>query len=1038
MRRREMELKAIGVSSLGAFGIYRQLWNIDIPQDITNFRQVQEEVNKATDNIEEQRRYFYSKDLFQPQEIREDMESGIKVRDFIPTAGIIRIDLGNGEKLDLIANYPFDQLKEGVNLFALGKGVERKEAEFEGELLYTEDLRKKSLEEIRLGNGKTKEEAKEIIENIRENGSILESVIEKLNNEGIDLEEIDLEDIGEIKEVFETLKKVYQNLDGKEKNLLKLAGIKSQEDLNVVLTAKDIVDGLKDRKRLEGKVFGYKVEFYPLNGIIVGENRDKELYFVFSPERIDWKEAGIGLAKRLDEFEYKVGNSVLTIISNPRVINLMRLLETSRIKDLPQSLQKQLEEESKGLKEKLERIMEKMYKAEEGIEIDNRLFEITLGLIDAIEKKDGKKFLNLRQELREWRNNKIWEKVGEQRIDINDLLKKNFKYSENAPNTYFLKWSLDEQRTPLGFYRKLYLLSETDGKQKIDGNKREVKIYNNDIVVYLGQIPKIIPTDPTAKTTKATDLKFETIFKPLGMLIGNTTIVIGDREESYFFNKEKLTLGNRKAVERAQEILKEVVKNNGYPSKFISEIYKKSDARVFKNETKVEKNIGYGLYVEGYLKPIEKSLRKLIEEGKKLASELEKGNIAKAREHYARYMQLLSTKGLRYGKDFYWGLIKLRDRISRFNQAVVYNTLLREIIDNYKVIAVEKAGINKILENPERYKPEEIKEAVKEFKNHLMPDYVKQFLKKMEEYDQSKERVENKLLTDLKKEREIEQLLISLRNGEKLDQKEMLKLKREMATLYKELFVKNLSDYGLVLFKKAVEENIENIKNEKVKEAWEMFLVELNKENINRGYASQVRENIGLGVSVGVSQLKRVIAIRENLEVNLPEEKEFNYKNIRIRKIDWLEETKEINKDLPYAKGEIPLLVKNAEDFKKIAQEIAQHLAMVNAKGEVEFYPVYKTKEGVVYGFEVKLDNYPRPFTYTPQPNRIPTIESAIENLKKKGLFKKVKNLNKEENLEKKIKEREKPVDVEEIPKRKYQQQVIEEKEPKKGKDLSL
>jgi len=86
----------------------------------------------------------------------------------------------------------------------------------------------------------------------------------------------------------------------------------------------------------------------------------------------------------------------------------------------------------------------------------------------------------------------------------------------------------------------------------------------------------------------------------------------------------------------------------------------------------------------------------------------------------------------------------------------------------------------------------------------------------------------------------------------------------------------------------------------------------------------------------------------------------------------------------------------------------------------------------------VKLDNYPRPFTYTPQPNRIPTIESAIENLKKKGLFKKVKNLNKEENLEKKIKEREKPVDVEEIPKRKYQQQVIEEKEPKKGKDLSL
>ena len=1030
-----MELKTVGVSSLGAFGVYRQLWNIDIPQDITNFRQVQEEVNKATDNIEEQRRYFYSKDLFQPQEIRKDMESGIKVRDFIPTAGIIRIDLGNGEKLDLIANYPFDQLKEGVNLFALGKGVERKEAEFEGELLYTEDLRKKSLEEIRLGNGKTKEEVKEIIENIRENAEVLGSVLEKLNNEGIDLEEIDLEDIGEIKEVFGALKKVYQNLDGKEKNLLKLAGIKSQEDLNVVLTAKDIIDGLKDRKRLEGKVFGYKVEFYPLNGIIVGENRDKELYFVFSPERVDWKEAGIGLAKRLDEFEYKLGNSVLTIISNPRTINLMRLLETSRIKDLPQSLQEQIEKESKILKEKLESAVKKMYKAEEGIEIDNRLFEITSELIDAVEKKDGKKFLNLRQELREWRNNKIWEKVGGQRIDINDLLKKNFKYSENAPNTYFLKWSLDEQRTPLGFYRKLYLLSETDGKQRIDGNKKEVKIYNNDIVVYLGQVPKIIPTDPTAKATKATDLKFETIFKPFGMLIGNATIVIGDGEESYLFNKERLTLGNKKAIEMAQEILKEVVKNNGYPSKFIREIYKNSDARLFKNETKIEKNIGYGLYVEGYLKPIEKSLRKLIEEGEKLALELEKGNIEIAKDHYAKYMQLLSTKGLKDGEDFYWGLVKLRDRISRFNQAVVYNTLLREIIDNYKVIAVEKSGIGKILENPEGHKPEEIKEAVKEFKNHLMPDYVKQFLKKMEEYNQSKERVENKLLTDLKKEREIEQLLISLRNGEKLDQKEMLKLRREMAILYENLFVKNLNDYRFIWFKKIVEENIENIKNEKVKEAWEEFLKDLNSEISNRRYTSQVRENIGLGVSVGVSRLKKVIAIRENLEANLPEENEFEYNRIRIKRIDLEGEIKEINKDLPYAKGEIPILVKNAEDFKKIAQEIARHLAMVNVKGEVEFYPVYKTKEGVVYGFDVKLDNYQEPFSYTPQPNRIPTVESAIENLRKKGLFKVVKNLNKEENLGQLEKGQQ---DEKEIPKRRYQQQVIEEKEPKKGKDLSL
>ena len=1037
VRKEGMKLKAVGISSLGAFGVYRQLWNIDIPQDITNFRQVQEEINNATDRIDEQRRYFYSKVLFQPQEIRKDMEEGIKVRDFIPTAGIIRIDLGNGEKLDLIANYPFDQLEEGKNLFALGRGFERREVEFEGELLYTEDLRKKKLEEIKLGNGKTKEEAREIIENLRENAEMLEGVMEKLNEEGIDINDVDLDDIGEIREVFEALKKVYSNLDGKEKGLLKLAGIKSEEDLNVVLTAKDIVDALKDRKRLEGKAYEYKVEFYPLNGVIIGENQNKELYFVFSPERVDWKEAGIGLAKRLDEFEYKLGNSILTIISNPKTMGLMRLLETSKIKELPQSLQEQIEEEKEILTEKLQKILKKMYKAEEGVEIDNRLFEITSGLIEAIGEKDGRKFLSLREELREWRNQKIWEKVGDKRIDIEDLLKKNFKYKENAPNTYFLKWSLDEQRTPLGFYRKLYLLTETDGKQRINKDKEEVRIYNNNVKIYLGAIPKIIPTDPTAKTTKATDLKFETIFKPYGILAKNTTITIGNGKDNYLFNKEKFTLGNKGALKEAKKFLDRAIEGNRYPSKFISEIYKESGAKVYRNDTKIEKNVGYGLYVEGYLKPIEKSLRKLIEEGKKLAENLEKGNIELAREHYAKYMQLLSTKGLRDGEGFYWGLTKLRDRISKFNQAVVYNTLLREIIDNYKVIAVEKSGIGEVLENPEAYKQDELKEVAEEFRKHLIPDYVKQFLTKMEEYDQSKERVERKLLSGLKNEREIEQLLISLRQGEKLDQKEMLKVKKEMAIMYKELFVKNLSHYGLLSLKKLVENSLEKLTDEKVKNAWENFLEELNKETINRAYTSQVRENIGLGASVGLSQLKKVIAIRENLEAKLPKDREMEYNHIVIRKIDTEGEIKKIDKELPKAKGEIPLLVKNGEDFKKIAEEVAKYLSLVNAKGEVIFHSAYETKEGIVYGFEVKLKNYKEPFSYTPQPNRIPTIESAMENLKRKGLFKLIKNLNKAENLENKLEGE--PNRNEEIPKGKHKQQIIDEGQDKnKGKDLSL
>ncbi len=125
------------------------------------------------------------------------------------------------------------------------------------------------------------------------------------------------------------MKEEYKNLSENAKEILKFVGIEKEKDLEITITARDVINRLSERGKLEGRAYGYEVEFYPLNGIIVAENKDKELYFVFSPERIDWKEQGIGLAKRLDEYEYKVGNSILTTISSPQNLSLVRALEYS-------------------------------------------------------------------------------------------------------------------------------------------------------------------------------------------------------------------------------------------------------------------------------------------------------------------------------------------------------------------------------------------------------------------------------------------------------------------------------------------------------------------------------------------------------------------------------------------------------------------------------------------------------------------------------------------------------------------------------------
>lgn len=1052
MRKENMEKRGIALSSVGNYEIYRQLWNIDLPQDVSNFRQIQEEINKAESDIEKQRQYFYSKAMIKAEEIESKIKNGITVRDFIPTAGIIRVDLGNGRKIDLIANYPFDKLEEGANLQLLGEGFERREAEFEGELFYTKDLRGKKLAEIKLSQGLTLEEAQKLLE-VLENDEDLEELRERLSGKGIDLSEIDKNDIEEVKEVFEALKEEYDNLNSAEKKILQYAGnIKGKEDLTVAITLKDVIDRLTQRKRVGGKVFNYRVEFYPLNGIIIGEDNNKELYFVFSPERVDWKEQGIGLAKRLDEYEYKLGNSILTIIQHPSNYNLIKnleLLKDDKNEKISEELKNAIEKRKERLIKQLERKLNEMYNAEGNLEVSEDLFRITSNLIDAIKNNNIETIVSLRNKLRDWRNQKIWEKVGKQRIDVNDLLKEDKKYNSDK-KVYFLKWSIDEQRSPLAFYRKLFIATNTDGIRRFDGEA--IKIYNNQIKLFLAKVPKIIPTDPTAgRTGKGTDLQFVETFKPYGFTVKNTTLKIGGE---YLFSEQILKLSNKQARNKVEEILNEAIEKGWYPSQFISKVFKTANAKIYRNDVKEEKNAGFGLYVETYIAPIARTTAKLLQEGKKMAEAIREGNIETFENSKNRYFRLI-TNGLKDGeKKYYSGLEWLRDRISKFNQPVVYNTLLRELIDHYKVVAIEKSGIGEIIKgdkNLSELSKEEREKIAQNFEEMLNFSLARQLLKQIKEYNEAKENVERSMATNYKYEVAELDILNLLKEGKELSEKQRRFWAKTTRQMYNNIFIKTLSDTGLEWLKRKIGKKIEIMQDEKAKQFWENFLQNLAYESKNRLYTSQVAENVGIGESIGLKQLNRLIAIKNAIEVKTPEIQEnlnVSISNIKVKVKDIEGEIPQTDKELKIAYGQTPLLVRDRKDLENIAKEMARDLNLIGLKGSIELEPTYETPQGIVYGFKLKLNGISKSIEYKPQRNIIPTVESAIISvLKKKGLMTELKEEEKERarQLIKEIEERRKEtIKEQDIPQKTSKQKVEISEEEKlnkqkhKGKGLGL
>jgi len=988
------DAKALALSSTGNYRVYRQLWNVDVPQDVTTFRQVQEAVNEVEEDAKERYRKYYSKVMVDgnSKELEEIALSGLKVRDFVPTAGIIRIHAPDGSKVDLLVNYPLDQLEEGANLHPIGRGFERKEAEFEGELLYAEDLRKKSLAEIKITEGKSVEEARRVIEQLKTN-PLAENVRKKLEEEGIDLNQVNLTDLSEVKEVFEGLKKVYGELDANDRGILQLMGIKGEEDLSVAITAKDVVEVLKSRKKLEGRVYGIQTEFYPLNGIILGETKDKELVMVFSPERVRWAVSGIGIAKQLTDPDYKNLNAVLTVVQNPYTYELLSLL---KVKDkLPEKRQQELEERKWKLVERLEGIRDRLARGE------NREGEIeeVKGLIKAIVGEDLEEFLRRRERIRQIRNRMIWERTGKERIDVKELLAKDVKYSEGEER-YFLKWNTDEQRTPLGFYRKLFVATNTDGA--IRGDEYVKRIYNNDVRLLLAKQPTIIPTDPSkGRIDKATDLKFELVYKPYAFLVKNTAVKVEKEGEVILYELEKLRLGNFKAAAEVQKEVKSAIEEGKTPRQWLREFFKERGARIFVNDVKAELNEGFAFYAKHYLEPLALVTTTALLELEQALSNAKEGRIEEAEKHVRRYYRIL-TEGMRHEEgEWIDGLLKLREKISKMKQAVVYETLAREIYAFLHDVLPKEEKFFDLIQNYDEGKAEEVKREAEKLLDGFekrIPRFVMDFLKAALEYHEFKEKAYEQFWAYRVKALREMGIYKKLSAGVELTKGEREFVSAAHAELLKDVFLKNASPFGLQKLANAIELGIKNAEDPQLREWWEEFKTEVRKEVANRTVMKQLEENVGVGESVGLTNLKRLVAIQNRRAIEVPSEVPEKPEDVveGIKVLVESAEVRRLDREVPVAKGQTPLVASDEKELQHLVRKVRTALADYGmGKGEVVLKPAYETKLGVVYGLSIKVDGDPEPIEFKPQVNKVPTLESAFENLKRKGLIQKIKEWEK-------------------------------------------
>jgi hypothetical protein len=1026
------EPNALGISSVGNYAIFRNLYNVDIPQDITTFRQIQEKVNEVEGDIEKRYEGFYQKMAIDNDKFRDLKEEGLKVLDFVPTAGIIRVNLPEGRKLDILATYPFDDLKYKDNLFILGKGEERVEEEFEGELLYDEDLRDKRPEEVVLINGLDRKKVEEIVNTLKN-----EEAYRDLKEHLEENYDIDFDREGEALKILKALKDTMEAVKEDKSNpfYFKIKALVGDENFEpqIKYTVADLIEDLQRRGQLEGeKLGGYlKAEFYPTNGIIIGENKDKELVFAFSPERLEWKMAGIGIAKMLNDFNYKMLNGLISKIQSKSTFDYFSLIEKEKLT--------KNEERKEFLRQKIEKIkgekiddivnyQKKLLEAEKNYNVDEKLYELIGKFKEAISEEDFALFEKVRKEAKQYRNNLIREKVNFPKIDINDLLKKDFKYSDGEKK--FLRWSLDEMRTPLGFNRRLYLA--TKGRVK---NARDKK-YVAEVRVFFSDIPKVIPISTEnkdlkkgEKIEKKTDLVINSILKPIGFQSKNRTLDFSQNplDARIKLNFENLYGGNRKEIKefmkqfmtreaKKQEILRVVgtiikdwEKEKKEKAIRIVKAQKVNSVGIFfrklleKENVKLKEhslagglngriNIGFGKYVETYLRPLKEGIDAMDRELKELLGKMvDSPENVDIKEGLNRYFRILSG-GLRDGDKYIRGLQFVRDRVSNFKQVSnVYENLYKEAINYYKNILPEK--LENLREKLVNVKSKEEREKmVKDFEKGMHPKFVKDFEKEMERYDR-KEGYKGLIVYGSREERR-KQILNKMSKGYGITNVvDFAIYLNTLNQIYKDVVLDIQSYNGLEKFRGIVEETIKELEKEgkEVAPEWKELVNEIKRRQNNLLKASLVKDNVGIEESIPLKEIKKLYEKEAQIIPN-PNEKEIIEKAqeqdmlVELVIPENIKDIIEVKKNIPTAKGNTPLIFNDMlEMLNRIEDIIRENLKEGLKLNKAEVGIAYKYKDGYVPFIKMEVEG--KEISYTPQPNKIPTEESFINRMKKLGVF---------------------------------------------------